>query len=285
MGALRDRMVRDMELRGLSPATQESYVRHVARLARYYGRPPDELDGEQVQDYLHHLIAERGLAWSTVNVACAALRFFYTATLGRADFAAVIPPRRTPQRLPEILSKAELERLFLAVANPKHRALLMTTYAAGLRASEVVSLRVADIDSQRMMIRVVGGKGNKDRYTVLSHRLVEELRRYWRCERPHPWLFPAQGTHRPLSARAAYKVFTQAKDAAGIHKTGGLHLLRHAFATHLLEAGVPLRTIQVLMGHRSIRTTVRYLRVTAKTVAATESPLDLLDLPDHWPPR
>jgi len=284
MGTLRERMVRDMELRRFSPGTQEVYLRVVRELARYYHQPPDHLDAEQVQDYLHYLLVERKLAWSTVNVASAAIRFLFSCTLGRHDVSTAIPRRRTPQRLPQVLSQQEIERLFRATTNPKHRALLMTTYAAGLRVSEVVRLRVTDIDSDRMVIRVQCGKGEKDRDTLLSPRLLRELRSYWaQCRPPRPWLFVGQGRDQPLRSQTAGKAFTKAKQRAGIPKPGGIHMLRHAFATHLLEAGVDLRTIQLLLGHKSIRTTVRYAHLTRKVIEGTRSPLDLLDIPDSWP--
>ncbi len=279
MGVLRDKMVRDMELRGFSARTQEAYLYSVAGLAKHYNQSPDQIDAQMVRDYLHHLLTERHLAWSTVNVAIAGVRFFYMQTLGRGEFSMAIPPRKTPRRLPQIPSRKELERLFESVSNLKHRALLMTTYAAGLRVSEVVSLQITDIDSERMMIRVANGKGKKDRYTILSPRLLEELRAYWRRHRPDPYLFFAQGSNRPLTRDSAGQVFTNAKKKAGIQKRGGIHMLRHAFATHLLEAGVDLRTIQLLMGHSSLRTTARYFHLTRKTIGATQSPLDLLDIP------
>ncbi len=285
MGALRDRMVRDMQLRRFSPGTRDAYVLSVARLAKYWDRSPDEIEEEQVRQYVHYLITERGLAWSSVNVAVSGIRFFYTVTLGRAQFATAIPPRKTPQQLPEVLSSPELERLFRSVTNVKHRVLLMTTYAAGLRARETLKLQVEDLDSGRMMIRVRQGKGAKDRYTLLSRRLLEELRAYWRQYRPRPWLFPGQVPTRPLSYASALAVFLKAKQDAGITKQGALHMLRHSFATHLLEAGTDVRTIQVLLGHSSLRTTMRYLQVTRKTIGSTQSPLDLLDIPDPWPPR
>ena len=174
--------------------------------------------------------------------------------LDRKDLVLAIPPRKTPQYLPEILSAQELQRLF-DIENPKHRAILMTTYAAGLRVSEVVRLRVTDIDSHRMMIRVEEGKGEKDRYTILSQRLLQELRVYWKIHRPSRWLFPGQKPDTPIGPRTAQKVFTKAKTRAAIRKPGGIHLLRHSFASHLLEAGVDLRTIQLLMGHSSILST------------------------------
>ena len=283
MGVLRERMIREMALRGLAPRTQEQYADNVAALVRFYQLPPGRINGQMVQDYLYHLLAERKLAWATVNVARCAIRLFYTHILGRREVSTAIPPSKGPRRLPEVLSRGEVERLFESVRNVKHRALLMTAYGAGLRVSEVVALRVADIDSGRMMIRVANGKGAKDRYTILSPRLLTELRAYWKLSRPEPWLFPAEGAHRPLSRDTARRVFSDAKKRVGIHKHGGIHLLRHSFATHLLEAGVDLRVIQSLLGHRSIATTALYLHVTRKVIAGTQSPLDLLHVPDRWP--
>ncbi len=256
MSILGDRMLRDMQLRRFSGSTQGTYLREVEHLARHLHQPLDSIDQHQLQDYIRFLLTERKLAWSSVNVITAALRFFYTVTLDRKDLVLAIPPRKTPQHLPEILSAQELQRLF-NIDNPKHRVLLMTTYAAGLRVSEVVRLKVTDIDSNRMMIRVGNGKGEKDRYTILSQRLLQELRAYWQIHRPSPWLFPGQKPDSPIGPRTAQQVFTKAKGWAAIRKPGGIHLLRHSFATHLLEAGVDLRTIQLLMGHSSILSTVR----------------------------
>jgi site-specific recombinase XerD len=278
MGILRDRMIRDMQIRRFSKSTQAVYLREVAGLANHFHRSPDRLDQQLLQDYVLFLLTERKLAWSSVNVVTAALRFFYTVTLDRRDLALAIPPRKTPRHLPQVLSAAELRRLF-DVENPKHRVFLMTTYAGGLRVSEAVRLRVSDVDSHRMMIRVEGGKGEKDRYTILSQRLLEELRTYWQLYRPQPWLFPGRQPGTSITIRTTQQVFTSAKTRAAISKPGGIHLLRHSFATHLLEAGVDLRTIQLLMGHSSIVSTVRYLQLTRKTLDPTQSPLDLLDLP------
>jgi site-specific recombinase XerD len=208
------------------------------------------------------------------------IRFFYTHTLGRKSVSLSIPPRKKVRKLPEILSSDELEGLFAAHSNQKHRTLLMTTYSAGLRLSEVVHLRVTDIDSKRMMIRVQQGKGRRDRYTVLSKRLLTELRAYWRMYRPPVWLFYGAKKTRPLTDRSAQAVYYNAKKKAGITKGKGIHMLRHCFATHLLEAGVNLRTIQMLMGHTSIMTTMIYLQVTRKQISSTQSPLDLLEIPE-----
>jgi len=225
---------------------------------------------------------QRLLQWNTVNTIASGLTFFYTQTLRRPDVALALPVRRNPRPLPEILSAAELEALFAAADNLQHRALLMTTYAGGFRVSEVVRLRPADIDSQRMMIRIVRGKRAKDRYTLLSPRLLQELRAYWKAYHPRTWLFPSRNPERPFNDDKARAVFNQAKAKAGIRKGGSIHVLRHCFATHLLEAGVDLRTIQILMGHSSITSTAWYLHLTRKTLDHTRSPLDLLDL-SHLP--
>jgi site-specific recombinase XerD len=269
-------MVREMQLRRFAPNTQEAYARAVWGLAAFYRRSPDQLGSEEVKTYLLYLMKERALGWSTVNIASAGIRFFYSQTLGRSDVSASIPPRKTPRQLPEVLSAEEVGRLFAATENLKHRALLMTAYAAGLRVSELVHLRLSDIDSARMMLRVSAGKGEKDRYTVLSPRLLGELRAYWRVYKPATWLFAGSTGDQPLHRRTAANVYHLAKEKAGILKRGGIHTLRHCFATHLLEAGVDVRTIQLLMGHRSIRTTIDYVHLTAKKLASTPSPFDLL---------
>lgn len=280
MGVLRDQMIRELRLRRYAATTQKTYLGAVVGLTKYYRISPDQLSARQVQDYLLYLMMERELRWNTVNSICSGLTFFYTHTLKRPDVATAMPRRRTPRELPEILSGDELCALFAATDNPQHRALLMTTYGGGLRVSEVVKLRPEDIDSKRMMIRVVAGKRLKDRYTLLSVRLLEELRAYWRAFRPqsNAWLFPARRPEKHFNDDKAREVFNQAKVTAGIRKGGSIHLLRHCFATHLLEANVDLRTIQILMGHASIDTTALYMHVTRKKLDATQNPLDLLDL-------
>ena len=276
MGALRAKMEQDLLIRGLSPLTREAYLRAVVGLTKYYSRAPDTLSAHDVQAYLAYLIKERGLAWSSLNVTVHGLRFFYEVTLGRSRTHFSIPTAKTPATQPQILSRQEIARLLAAVPNRKHRTLLMTTYAAGLRVSEVTKLKVANLDSERRVIRVEHGKGGKDRYTLLSDRLLEELRSYWRVYRPAPWLFPARGNQRPLSRTTADYIYQRAKRRAGIHKAGGIHSLRHAFATHLLEAGIDLPTIQSLMGHDSIRTTSRYLHIVHGGGADQRAALDLL---------
>jgi integrase/recombinase XerD len=282
MGVLRERMIRELQLRRYAPTTQKTYLEAVVGLTKHFGIAPDRLTAAQVQDYVLHLMNVRHLQWNSVNTIVSGLTFFYTQTLRRPDVALALPCRRNPRPLPEIFSAAELEALFAAASHQQHRALLMTTYAGGFRVSEVVRLRPADIDSQRMMIRIVRGKRAKDRSTLLSPRLLEELRAYWKAYRPGTWLFPARNPERPFHDDKARTVFNEAKAQAGIRKGGSIHVLRHCFATHLLEAGVDLRTIQILLGHASITSTAWYLHLTRKTLERTRSPLDLLDL-SHLP--
>jgi site-specific recombinase XerD len=271
-------MVREMSLREFSASTQTLYLTTLTDLARYYHRSPDTLNGTHIQDYLLYLTQERHLAWSSVSVAASAIRFFYTQTLKRLDIAMAIPPRRKPQRLPHILSVEEVERLLSSPDDPLHRAVLMTVYAAGLRVSEVVRLQPIDLDRDRLLIRVEQGKRRKDRYTILSPRLLTILDQYGAIRPLTRWLFPARRGEQPMSPSTVRDVFETAKTRAGIQKPGSIHLLRHAFATHLLDAGVDLRTIQVLLGHASIATTSRYLHVTRKTLGSVQSPFDRLTL-------
>ncbi len=280
MTSLRQKMIKEMTVREFSPRTQEAYLSAVSGLARYYKQSPEKITKGMIRDYLLYLLQERKLAWSSRNVAVSGLRFFYSHTIAKKSLSLSIPPRKKATQLPEILSAEELESLFVALSNQKHRTLLMTTYSAGLRVSEVVHLMVTDIDSKRMMIRVQQGKGRKDRYTVLSKRLLTELRSYWKMYRPSVWLFYGMKKSRPLTGRTAQVIYYNAKKKAGITKGKGIHTLRHCFATHLLEAGVNLRTIQMLMGHTSIMTTMTYLQVTRKQISSTQSPLDLLEIPE-----
>ena len=283
MSELRKRMIRDMQSRNFSPGTQRAYLRAVADLADYYHRSPDRISTEEIQDYIVYLFSERKLAVGSCHGIITGLRFFYTVTLKQDRASVPIPQIKRETHLPEILSPEQLEKLFAVLRNLKHRVLLMTAYSAGLRVSELVHLKVTDIHSDRMMIRVEQGKGKKDRYTLLSKRLLGELRAYWKIKRPTVWLFPGIKRNKPLCARMAQKVYAQAVAKAGITRKGGFHTLRHCFATHLLEAGEDIRTIQLLMGHSSILTTVRYLQVTSKTLQGTQSPLDLLAVPPDRP--
>jgi integrase/recombinase XerD len=277
MGVLRERMEREMVLRRMAFRTRRSYAEAVAALARHYRRSPDQLTEQEIQGYLLYLIEQRKLARSSCLVALHGLRFFYHETLKREDLNFGVPRTRAPQKLPEILSREEIERLFAAATQFKHRVLLMTTYAAGLRVSEVCALKLGDIDSARMTIRVEQGKGSKDRYSLLSPRLLTDLRRYWQMDRPRLWLFPAaRCADRPMHPHTAQKIYYAARDRAQITKRCGIHGLRHAFATHLLEAGTDVHTIQRLMGHGDIQTTMRYFHLAQQKIAATRSPLELL---------
>lgn len=283
MSELRRRMDQDMLLRGMAEKTRVAYVSAATGLARHYGRSPENITTREVEDYLAQLMQERRLSWSTCNVVASGLKFLYHVTLGRARDAFVIPAPRQPWRLPEVLSRDEVQRLFDAASTLKHRALLMTAYGAGLRVGELIHLRLTDIDSARQAIRVEQGKGARDRYTLLSPRLLGELRTYWRRDRPAVYLFPGQTRTQPMHPTSAQKIYYRVKSRAAIAKRGGIHALRHAFATHLLEAGTDPYTIQRLMGHRSLSTTTRYFHVAQNRLTAHLSPLDLLTPPPTNP--
>lgn len=278
MTPLREKMIRELELRRKSPRTVEAYVTAVAQLAGHYRRSPDAISVEEVRDFLHYLITQRKVAFSTCNQRLAGIRFFYREVLGLQDFSLRVPAKRSG-RLPEPLSRSEIARILEAAGNLRHRVLLMTAYGGGLRVSELVHLTPGDIHSERMLIRVNQGKGRKDRYTLLSPRLLEELRAYWRTYRPQPWLFVGKDGCSPLPVATALGAFSRAKRRAGVRHGRGIHALRHSFGTHLMEAGVPLPVIQRLMGHANLSTTARYLHVTSQHVESIRSPLDLLRLP------
>ncbi len=284
MTELRQRMVNDLILRGMAEKTQKAYTQAVAGLARFYRRSPDQITHDEVQAYLLHLIQERKLAWSTCKIAVHGLRFFFHVTLQHDAVAFTIPGPRRRSKLPELLSREDVHRILTAALDGQPRALLMTTYAAGLRVSEAVRLKVTDLDATRQTIRVDQGKGATDRYTVLPPTLLAELRAYWRRYRPSEWLFPRREGTSPLTVWQAQHAFYKAKRCAHIRKRGGIHALRHAFSTHLLEAGVDLPTIQRLLGHRSLQTTSRYLHLVQVTRITPGSPLDLLATAPR-PPR
>jgi site-specific recombinase XerD len=278
MGILRTRMEQDLVVRGRSEHTRRAYLRAVADLARYHHRSPDQLSDSEVQQYLRYLIDERCFAWASCRQTVGALRFFYEVTLGRPRRDFSIPLPKAAKRLPQILSREEVARVLDGTQNLKHRAVLMTTYAAGLRVSEVVRLGVSDIDSERMLIRVEQGKGMKDRDTLLSPRLLTELRRYDRVYRPREWVFADRRKNAPMDPRSAGRIDQAAKQRAGIHKAGGIHTMRHSFATHLLESGIDVVSIQRLLGHANVETTAHSLHVTPQRVGQQASPLDLLRL-------
>jgi len=284
MTELRRRMDDDMVVRGMADRTRESYLWAVTGLARFYRRAPDQIADAEVQAYLLHLIRDRHRSWSTCNIVVHGLRFFYHTTLKRDRTTFCIPTPRQPGTLPAILSRDEVQRLIAHAAKLKPRTMLMTTYAAGLRLNEVLHLQIRHIDSARMAIRVEQGKGGKDRDTLLPPRLLEALRAYWTVHRPVGWLFPGKDPSRPMDPSSLQKAYHAARRGAGITKPGGIHALRHAFATHLLEAGVDLHTIQRLLGHRSIATTTRYWHLTHASWTTQAARLDLLADPPPGPP-
>ena len=271
-------MFEDLQLRNYSEQTTRAYLRCVADFAKHFGISPEHLGPEQVRTYQLFLVQDKQLAWSTVVQTVCALRFFYRITLGRPAMLEYIPHPQRPFTLPTLLSQAEVAALLSASPNLKHRAILTTLYAAGLRVSELCQLQVTDIDSARMVLRVRQGKGQHDRYVMLSPKLLPLLRQYWQQDKPRPWLFPGHPRTRPITTRAVYNICRDAGQAAHLPKAIHPHVLRHCFATHLLEAGVDLRRIQLLLGHRSLRTTSRYLHVTPQALHATPSPLDALPL-------
>ncbi len=274
MSELRTRMIRDMQLRNFAKTTQEAYLRAVKYLVKFYGKSPDQINQQEIEDYLLFLKYKRKLSWNTCHVVVSGLKFFYNVTLKKNAIVLDLPPAKTRKKLPEILSKKEVKKIIGSANNLKHRIILMTTYSAGLRVSEVVRLRPEHINSERMMIRIEQAKGNKDRYTVLSETLLEELRQYWKKCRPQGWLFPSIIPGRHITIRSAQRVYETARQNAGITKGSGIHMLRHCFATHLLDSGYDIRKIQILLGHRSLSTTMRYLHVTKKAISLVKSPLD-----------
>lgn len=273
---LRRRMIDDMSLRNLSPATQRSYVHAVKRFSRFHGRPPDQLGLEDVRSFQVYLVSQ-GISWPALNQTVCALRFFYGVTLDRAEIPERIAYARTPRKLPDILSADEVVRFLEAVPSLKARTALTTAYAAGLRASETVGLKIADIDSDRRLIQVRHGKGAKDRAIMLSPQLLKILRTYWRLARPETWLFPGRGD-KPIDVQVLHSACRSATKAAGLVKRVSVHTLRHSFATHLLENGVDIRIIQVLLGHNNLSTTARYTQVATTMISKTQSPFDRLTL-------
>jgi len=276
MGKFHDLMDRDLQIRGYAPGTCEDYLSAVKNFVRFFKRPPDELTLEHINQYQLHLTRERNVSWSHFNVVVCALRFFYKVTLQKDWEVKRIPYRKAGRKLPEILSQEQIVRFFTSIPNLKHRAVLMTMYAAGVRVSEALHLRPSDIDSSRMVLRIEQGKGRKDRYTLLSPLLLEILREYWKIARPKTWLFPTRDQDKPLSRRSIQKVIRKACEVAGLGKTVRSHSLRHAFATHLMEQGVNIRIIQTLLGHRSLRSTEIYTHVSRTHLQDTKSPLDQL---------
>ena len=276
---LRQRMIDDMTVRNFAPNTIDCYLKQVSYFARHFGRSPERLGAEEIRSYQIYLAKERKVSVSSRTVAVSALRFFYAVTLKQDRIIPMIPTPKQEHRLPVILSPEEVLWLLESAPSFSHQVIFSTMYGTGARVSEALHLRASHIDSLRMMIRIEQGKGHQDRYVQLSPKLLELLRAYWRKVRPREWLFPGQDPNQPLSREAVGKAVTHASQRAGLTKDTSPHSFRHAYAVHLLEAGTDLRKIQLLLGHRSLATTARYLCLATNTVCATTSPLDLLPYP------
>jgi site-specific recombinase XerD len=275
MTPLRQRFVDDLRVRNRSPRTIETYAGCVAQFARHFGRSPELLGPEEVRTFQLHLI-ERGVSWSKFNQTVCALRFLYGTTLGRREQVAMIPFGKRPKKLPCVLSPEEVARLLDATEPGRERVMIQMAYACGLRVEELLHLQVGDIDSSRMVVQVRQGKGGKDRLVPLSKRLLEELRAYWRCHRPRTWLFPNRAQTGPLHAGTIQRRFQRVVTRAGLTKPATMHTLRHSFATHLLEAGVDVLTLQKLLGHTHLSTTALYLHLRREHFRQIPSLLDLL---------
>jgi integrase/recombinase XerD len=286
MTILRQRMIEDLQMRNLSPHTQTSYIQQVSRFARYFAKSPDQLGPDEIRTYQIYLTNAQKLAPGSIQIALCALCFFYKVTLKKDwSFEDVLPRPKKPQKLPIVLSPEEVVHFLGCVESRMHRVILTTCYAAGLRISEAVSLKPAAIDSQRMVILVTQGKGQKDRYVMLSPRLLDILRSYWKVAHPKEWLFPGRYPGQPITSDAVELACRTAHRLTGFSKPVTPHSLRHAFAVHLLESGSDVRTIQLLLGHRSLATTARYLRIATSKICATSSPLDLLPRPIPVAPK
>lgn len=259
MTPLRAKMIQAMQVRGFSHRTHESYLAAVTDLARYTRRPPDTLSIEDIERYFVYLATERSLSGASCRLFLHGIRFLYLQVLAWPAFDVAIPIPKKAQRIPELLTRAEVARILDACANPKHRMMLTLCYGCGLRLSELVSLKVGDIDGERRLLRIEQGKGAKDRLVPLSPTLLEQLRTYWRLYRPRDWLFAGRTPGERLSETSIQKAFTRAKARAGVKKIGGIHSLRHAYATHQLETGLPVHRLQRLLGHQDLHSTLRYV--------------------------
>jgi integrase/recombinase XerD len=286
MTALRAKYIRDLAVRGRALRTQESYTSYVADLAKFHDRSPELITYDEVVDWIHHLIRERHLAPSSVNIAVNAVRFLYGVTLQR-DIQALmagIPRMKRNTRRAEAYARSEVEAILTAPAQPRDRAFLMTVYAGGLRLFEATQVQTRDIDRPRMQMRIRMGKGAKERVLPLSQRLLKELEGYWRAQRKDrpghdsPWLFMGKAPGQPMSRGTGQNIYYRAVRKSGVRRKGGIHLLRHSFATHLIESGLELTLVQRWLGHSSLLTTARYLHVTSARLDAAQSPLDLIDL-------
>jgi integrase/recombinase XerD len=280
MTELRQKMIRAMDLKNLSPHSKRTYLAAVTGLAKHYRQSPEKITDQMIEDYLLYLKNEKGNAPASCCTALTGLRFFYSHILDK-QISVGFRLTKKPRKLPTVLTKEQIWRIICVPKNLKHRLILMTTYAAGLRASEVRRLKPEHIDSKRMLIKVVGGKGRKDRYTMLSAKLLGELRHYYKKCQPQSYLFPSsykKCKNKPLSYESVRCTYEKARKRAGVKNGAGLHTLRHSFATHLLEAGFDIRKIQVLMGHSRLSTTMIYLHVSRETLSKVPSPLDLIDI-------
>lgn len=285
MQSLLERLEQDLVLRKFSPATRRNYLLFARLFLRSLTKAIDDVHEADIRSFLLDQIQHHRRSHASYRQIFAVIKFLFSVTLGRPGEVVRVPfPRTRPQLLPNLLSRSELLQLFAAFTSPKYRALFMTCYAAGLRIHEACRLQVTDIDSQQNLIHVRHAKGGRERLTLLSPRLLEELRQYWLLDRPRPWLFPAKSAAHPLSTDSARNALTQAALDAGLTRPCTPHALRHSFATHLLEAGTELVVIQALLGHQSLRTTMRYTRVSARLLQSIASPLDLLPIPMKVPP-
>jgi len=275
MGRLYDKMKMDLELKNFSPKTVSCYLHWMVQFVRHYDRSPVDMGEEEIRKYLYHLIKVKKVSQSSINQAYSAMKFFYTTTLEREWNHVRIPRVKNGKRLPIVLSMEEVERLLGCIDNLKHLTILTTIYSGGLRVGEATRLKVSNLDSKRMTIRVEGGKGNKDRYTLLADHTLDLLRTYWKAYRPGEWLFPGANPDEPISTASVRTVFKKALQKAGVTKKATVHTLRHSFATHLLESGTDLYYIQRLLGHTTANTTAVYLHITGKDLARVRSPIDL----------
>ncbi len=284
MGKLRDRMKADLSLKGYSPHTQRAYLRCAGEFARHFMRSPSDMGEEELRAFLLHLVEEQKVSPAVQGIYLSALKFLYRITLKRPEVVENIPYPKRPKTLPDVLSKEEVLTIFEAIDSLKYKAIIATAYGAGLRISEVCSLRITDIDSKRMLIHIHSGKGKKDRYVMLGEILLELLRHYYRIVRPKGgYLFPGQKPHRPITTTSVSQVMQKVVRKVGLSKRITMDTMRHCFATHLLEAGCDLRVIQALLGHASIRTTVRYTHMTGRLLGHVCSPLDSIHIPPDSP--
>ncbi|MEN8183773.1 MAG: site-specific integrase [Myxococcota bacterium] len=277
MSSLRQRMLEDLRVRNYSPPTQKRYIECVARFAKYFGRSPDQLGPKEIRSFQVYLVDQKKCSWTVLNQTVCALRFLYTTTLDKDWVVRHMPYAKGEKKLPVVLSQLEATKLLQVVQSMKHLAMLLLGYSGGLRASEIANVAVTDIDSDRMIIHVRQGKGRKDRIVPLSPILLATARQHWLTERPRKFLFPGQDPKRPISTSTIAKIVRNAGKAARIKKTVTTHTLRHTFATHHLEAGTDLRTLQLLMGHTSLKTTSLYLHVSTERIRSAKTPLELLD--------